>query len=918
MDYGKLTKKQLIEKLIALTREVEELELSKQDDQYRTLFSFSPNGIILEDATGTIIDVNPAFCEMMGYTFNELIGKKIHMLTHPDVYEQVDRNIKKLLKGKKLKHVEKSIKKDGTITFMELNESKFTLPNGELGIICIAEDITDRVKVQEALLISEESYKGLFNNATDAIYIQDKEGKFVDVNMGAVRMYGYPREYFIGKTPDFLSAPGRNDMKAAARMVQKAFGGEPQKLEFWGIDKQGRVFPKEIRLNKGNYFGEDVVIAFARDISERKQAMDALKESRRQIATLLGNLPGMAYRCLNEKNWTMEFVSEGGFDLTGYEPDDLIGNKVISYNELIHPDDRKMVWNKVQEALKTNQSFKLSYRIHTKNKKEKWVWEQGIGIYSANGNLVALEGFIADITERKHAEEEIRKLSQSVEQSPTIVIITDLKGKIEYVNPKFYEVTGYSPAEVIGKNPRFLKSGNTPVKVYKSLWKTITSGKEWHGEFHNRKKNGELYWESANIFPLKNEHGKITHFIGMKEDITIRKNMEQDLIKAKEKAEESDKLKSSFLANMSHEIRTPMNAIIGFSQLLSDPDTSEDERNHYISLIQNSGNDLLGLIDDIIDISKIEAGQVKIFKSQYFIDNILIELYDSYVEYLKTKKDKEDIKLIYNPPKGGHHIVIYTDIDRFKQIIRNLISNAIKFTDGGSVEFGFTVDYNKQYSNLLFYVRDTGIGIPKDKLDVIFESFRQASASNTKIYGGTGLGLAITKRLVKILGGEIWVNSIEGKGSTFYFTIPYQPAFISSDENLNELFIKRAKKLILDNKTMLVVEDDDQSYFFFKSILKKTNSNIVRAVDGQQAVELCKNQKFDLVLMDIRLPKMDGYVATKKIKKLYPDIKIIAQTAYAMTGEKERCIEAGCDDYISKPIKIAELFEIIERNIKPT
>jgi len=916
MDYAKLTKKQLIEKLNKLTEEIKEFSVNEPEAQYRTLFNFSPNGIVLEDAAGTIIDVNPAFCEMMGYSFNELIGNKIHMLTHPAVYDQVDKNIKKLLTGQNLKHVEKSIKKDGTLTFMELNERKFTLPNGEIGIICIAEDITDRVKGQEALLISEESYKGLFNNATDAIYIQDKDGKFVDVNMGAVKMYGYPREYFIGKTPEFLSAPGKNDLHKTRLKIKKAFEGKPQLFEFWGIDKKGRIFPKEIRLNKGIYFGKEVVIAFAQDISERKKAMEALKESQRQISTLMGNLPGMAYRCLNDMYWTMEFVSEGGFELTGYEPDELVCNNIISYNELIHPDDQEMVWNQVQEALKINQSFKLSYRIYTKDKKEKWVWEQGIGIFSDDGKLIALEGFITDITERKHAESKIRKLSRSVEQSPTIVIITDLKGNIEYVNPKFYEVTGYSPNEVIGENPKFLKSGNTPKKVYKSLWKTITSGKEWYGEFHNRKKNGELYWESANIFPLKNEYGKITHFIGMKEDITSRKDMEEDLIKAKEKAEESDKLKSSFLANMSHEIRTPMNAIIGFSQLLNDPGISEDERNHYINLIQNSGNDLLGLIDDIIDISKIEAGQIKIFKSQYFVDNILIELYDSYSEFLKTKKKKNDLKFIYNRPKGGQHIVVFTDIDRFKQIIRNLISNAIKFTDAGSVEFGYTIDYSTKYSNIRFYVKDTGIGISKDKLDVIFESFRQASASDTKIYGGTGLGLAITKKLVEILGGKIGVTSIPEQGSTFYFSLPYQPTFISGDENLNGLFVKQAKKLILNNKTLLVVEDDDQSYFFFESILKKTKSKIVRAVDGQQAVDLCKNQKFDLILMDIRLPKMDGYVATKKIKKLHPETKIIAQTAYAMTGEKERCIEAGCDDYISKPINIAELFEIIERNIK--
>jgi CheY-like chemotaxis protein len=366
---------------------------------------------------------------------------------------------------------------------------------------------------------------------------------------------------------------------------------------------------------------------------------------------------------------------------------------------------------------------------------------------------------------------------------------------------------------------------------------------------------------------------------------------------------------------MSHEIRTPMNAIIGFSQLLDDPNISNDERSHYINLIQNSSSDLLGLIDDIIDISKIEAGQIKIIKSQYFIDNILTEIYDSYRQFLKTKKDKKALKLIYNPPEGGQHVVIYTDIDRFKQIIRNLLSNAIKFTDTGSVEFGFNIDQNDNYAFVQLYVKDTGIGISDDKLEIIFDSFRQASVSDTKIYGGTGLGLAITKKIVELLGGKIWVESAPGKGSTFYFTLPYQPVLISQDDSYRSSFLQQAKRPVLKDKKLLIVEDDDQSYLFYESILKNTKSEILRAVDGQQAIDFCMNQKFDLILMDIRLPKLDGYLATKKIKSIFPDVKIIAQTAYAMVGERERCLEAGCDDYISKPINIGEFFEIIKRNI---
>jgi PAS domain S-box-containing protein len=922
---------------------------------------------------------------------------------------------------------------------MELNERKFVLPDGGAGIICMAEDITERAKAEENLKNSEESYRGLFNSTRDAIYIQDRNGHFVDVNDGAVKMYGYPRKYFLGKTPEFLSAPGMNDLNKAVEMIRNAFQGKPQSFEFWGIDRNGRIFPKEIRLNKGRYFDKDVVIAFAQDITERKAAQktlqesekkyrkifnafpdiyfrsdlngiieeispsikrisgyfpeevigkdsrkfyfdrsdwdkiggllqtvdkvddfdtriqikgnkfincsltailiygedgkpygvegvlrditdrkkseETLMESQRRLSTLMGNLPGMAYRCQNDKDWTMEFVSDGCLELTGYTSSDLIGNKTVSYNNLIHPEDRSMVWDNVQEGVSRHNPFRMIYRINTKNDNLKWVWEQGIGIYSNDGNLIALEGFISNITDQKLAEEEIRKFSRSVEQSPTIVVITSLNGSIEYINPKFTRVTGYLPEEVLHKNPRILKSGKTPKETYTTLWQTITSGKEWSGEFINKKKNGDIYWESANVFPLKDEKGKITHFIAMKEDITARKAMEQDLIRAKEKAEESDKLKSAFLANMSHEIRTPMNAIIGFSQLLSETDITPDEQIHYISLIQKSGSDLLGLIDDIIDISKIEAGQLKIFKSDYFVDAILTEIYESYIEYLKTTETKKDIKFRYNRSSKLKKVVIYTDIDKLKQAVRNLINNAIKFTDFGLIEFGAEIMNNGKSSSIRFYVRDTGIGIPDDKQDVIFESFRQLDVTNKRLYGGTGLGLAITRKIVELLGGDIGVKSTPGQGSTFYFNLPYNPLLVQGDNLIIKPETADLKEYNWENKHLLIVEDDEQSFFFYQSVLRKTNIQITRATDGIEAIDYCTKQKFDLILMDIRMPRMDGYITSEKILAINPDAKIIAQTAYALAGERQRCLDSGCVDYISKPIKITEFLRMIEKNI---
>ena len=401
----------------------------------------------------------------------------------------------------------------------------------------------------------------------------------------------------------------------------------------------------------------------------------------------------------------------------------------------------------------------------------------------------------------------------------------------------------------------------------------------------------------------------------MKEDITVRKEMEQDLIKAKEKAEESDKLKSAFLANMSHEIRTPMNAIIGFSQLLSEPDITPQEQGHYISLIQKSGGDLLGLIDDIIDISKIEAGQLKVFKSDYFLETIMTEIYDSYIEYLKTTDSGKDISFKYKRTERLKKVVIHTDIDKLKQVLRNLINNALKFTDFGLVEFGAEVKNDGMNSLVQFYVRDTGIGMPNDKLDVIFESFRQLDVTNTRLYGGTGLGLAITKKIVELLGGNIWVKSTQGQGSTFYFTLPYNPILIKGESKIIIPDLTSIKNYNWEDKQILIVEDDDQSFLFYQSVLKKTHIKISRATDGNEAIDKFLKQNFDLVLMDIRMPKMDGYATTEQILLHNPRAKIIAQTAYALAGERQRCLDAGCVDYITKPIKIAGFLQIIEKYI---
>ena len=375
---------------------------------------------------------------------------------------------------------------------------------------------------------------------------------------------------------------------------------------------------------------------------------------------------------------------------------------------------------------------------------------------------------LVDITEHIQSEEKLKLLGRVIEQSPVTVVITDKEGNIRYTNPKFTEITGYSLNEVVGQNPRILKSGEQSSEFYNELWKTILSGNDWHGEFHNRKKNGDLYWESAVISSIVNDSGDIAYFFSVKEDITEKKQMIADLIKAKEKAEESDRLKTTFLANMSHEIRTPMNGILGFADLLKEPNLSGETQNEYINILEKSGVRMLNTINDIIDISKIESGQMMASISETNITELIEQIFS----FFKPTVEQKGIQFFLRNSLPVNEAKIKTDHQKVYGILSNLLRNAIKFTKEGFIEIGYNLCKTDPHPELIFYVKDTGIGIPQENMNIIFERFRQGSESNSRNYEGAGLGLSISKAYVEMLGGKIWVESEEGKGSTFYFTIP--------------------------------------------------------------------------------------------------------------------------------------------------
>jgi len=626
------------------------------------------------------------------------------------------------------------------------------------------------------------------------------------------------------------------------------------------------------------------------------------------------------------------------------------------------------------------------------------------------------------------SQKDVLKVVAAVEQSNSSVVITDINGDIEYVNPFFKKLTGYDLEEVVGKNPRVLKSGNTTKREYEALWKTISSGRNWKGKFLNKKKNGEEYWESAVIAPVKDINGAIINYIGIKQDITLQvlaekhlelsekrykslihdsetimvvfdplngnivdvnkaacdfygytktefmnlcmfdfnilsrdevkkilqSNLENkkhkfifkhilksgeikdvevntttinwqardvsfsiiyditDKIKADNdlnlalgKAKESDRLKSAFLANMSHEIRTPMNAILGFAQLLNNKDLSFDEMMSYIRVINNSGNQLLTIIDDIINVSRIEAGIIDINISEFKVNTAIRYIYESFIYKTTQKKIEFKYSLGLADDKSG----VRGDKGKFIQIVSNLVNNAIKFTpEGGTIKMGYVID-DGIYK---FYVHDTGIGIDKKDQKLIFNRFRQVEHIG-KVYGGTGIGLSIVSAFVVKMGGKIWLSSRSGKGSSFYFIIPFKPAFIKREEQ----WLSKGKYEILKGKTILVAEDEDLNFRLLQEILIPQGVDVVLAIDGKEAVEAVRsNKKIDLVLMDIKMPLLDGYEATRIIKSFNDKIPIIAETAYALSADRAKAIAAGCDDYIAKPIMPDVLLNMLVKHFE--
>jgi PAS domain S-box-containing protein len=1014
---------------LVVARGIEERKRAEEELlRLRKAVESSGEIIFTTNADGIITYVNPEFTHIYGFTAEEVVGKVTPRILKSGTLDDSSFTVfwsellhKRVFKGELINRT-----KDGKLITVEGSASPILDDRGGiLGYLAVQRDITERKRVEEALRISEASYKGLFNSVKDAIYIQDREGRFLDVNQGAVDMYGYPREYFIGRTPVDLASPGANDLEKTLEAVKRTFSGEPQQFEWWGKRKNGEVFPKEVRLNRSVYFGQEVVVALGQDITKRKQAEENVRRSDMQFRRVWeSSMDGM--RILDSQG-TIVMVNEAFCRLMGKPESDVLGKPyTVIYQSVSSEQDAKDL--KTYQNRFANRSFErhqegelplhggkrilvemsnsllempneeplllsifrdvterreAERKLRESEEKFRSVAEQSPNMIYINkrGKVVyvnqrcvdvmgftkeefyapefdfikliapeyasvvkenfsrhstgaeiptyeyvlltkerrrivglhttrlmnfegdtAILGIVTDVTEHRHVEEELRKLYRAVEQSPTSVVITDRQGIIEYINPKFSEVTGYTFEEVKGQTPRVLKSGRTKPEEYAELWKTILSGKEWRGEFLNQRKNGEQFWELASISPVRDASGTITHFLAVKEDITQRKMLEQQLFQAR-KMESLGTLASG----IAHDFNNILGIILGYATMLQGKSVGVDRSGPYLEAIVKAADRGAGLVRQILTFAR---------KSEFRLESVDVNSIVGELTAMLGETFPKTISLSLQLEKGLPPLSV--DRTQIHQALLNLcvnardamvehgsISIATRLVHGKSLAAHFAAATDDDYIEIS--VSDTGSGIDERTKSRIFEPF----FTTKEIGKGTGLGLSVVFGVVEAHKGFVEVDSELGRGSTFHVYLPLPRGSSASVEELTGEEDGEEG----GSETILVVEDEELMLGLVVAVLGHKGYRVLVARDGEEAVMQYSKEKdsIHLVLSDFGLPKLDGWEACSRMKEMNPGIRIVLASGYLDPNLKAEISRKGIGGFVGKPYSPKEILRAIRR-----
>jgi len=802
------------------------------------------------------------------------------------------------------KQVEKSIGK--------LSEAEIYKMLHEIQVHQIELELQNKelILAKEQATTAFQKYIELYDFAPSGYYTLTGKGEILQLNLSGAKMLGKDRSQLKNWLFHLFVT---DDSKQIFRLfLEKVFSGnvkESCELALLTSENlQQYIYLSGILSDNG-----DQCYVTATDVTERKQSESDLRTSNELNETLLQTIP-FGMNIVDEKGNVL-FVSEG---LQQHFGAGALGKKCW---ELYRDNHLQCDYCPLHGGIKIG--LTETYESHgILNGRIFEVSHTGM-IY--NGQKAMLEIFI-DVTERKQAEFKLhekevqfRNLANS---GPALIWTSGTDKLCNYFNEGWMAFTGHTLEQELGNG---WAEGVHPDDFDQCLATYIAAfdrQEPFEMEYRLHHVSGEYRWILDLGTPNYNSTGEFMGYIGNCFDITERKLVEQELKTAKEHAEESDRLKSAFLANMSHEIRTPMNGILGFAELLKEPDLSGAQQQEYIRIIEKSGSRMLSIINDIVDISKIESGLMKINIGEVNVNEQIEFIYS----FFKPEAENKGIILSFKNNLHSAETQITTDREKLYSILTNLVKNAIKYTKAGSIEFGVSAssttgsvsepgstEQGRSVELLKFFVKDTGIGISNNRQDAIFERFIQADIADKMARQGAGLGLAISRAYVQMLGGKIWVESEEGKGSTFYFTLPFHAKQNEKKDSQKFAFtdvqVDQVRKL-----KILIAEDDESSNQLISIGVQKFAKEIINVKTGTEAVEACrKHSDIDLVLMDIQMPEMDGYKATQQIRQFNTDVVIIAQTAFALSGDKEKTLEAGCNDYISKPIRKDELMQLMQK-----
>ncbi len=806
----------------------------------------------------------------------------------------------------------------------------------------------------EELKKSEQKFRNIAENIPGLVlkYKLNPDGsdELLYLSKSVEKIYEIPHDQAIRNTALLWERIHPDDLERHKESIKES----QRNLSLWETEHRiqmpdGRVKWIHARgVPQKGHNGSVIWDTLGVDITDKKNTEIQLSEAN----DIINKSPAVAFLWKNKENWPVEFVSGNVSRIYGYEVDDFISGKV-QYIDIIHKNDLDRIVNELIQYSKdaTVSDFSHEYRIVSKSGEVKWVDDRTWIQRDSNGNITHFKGIILESTERKKAEQELlikNRISNAFINTGDNNFYKDVLDIVKEAFQSKYGYFGY-----INENGDLVSESLTrdvwtecqvdnksivfPKESWAGLWgKSLKEKKTLYQNSGLKLPRGHVELTSAIAAPVM-LNGKLIGQIALankkngydesdKELINrlcnylaplLQSKLQEEeykknLLESKEKAEESDRLKSAFLANMSHEIRTPMNGIIGFTDLLRNNEFPKEKQDQFLEIIHSRSKHLLQIINDIVDISKIEANQLRIEKQLFNLNDMIHDLYNYYAAEIENTENSP-LELKISKSFSRNESFVYADMTRIKQVLTNLLSNAIKFTESGYILFGYRV--NKERNKLEFFVEDTGIGIPEDKKEDIFGRFRQADESSARKYEGTGLGLAISQNLVRLMDGEIWVESMVDKGSAFYFAIPFEKP--GKDQPVEETKHSEIIKYNWKNHKILVVEDDPISREYLKEILAETGAEVLFAQSGNDGYQaFIQNKDLSMILMDIQLPDKNGREVTREIKEKNDEIPIIAQTAYAMQEDRKNCLKAGCIDYITKPIDPSALLSIMAKYIR--